>query len=70
MLSSKSNVYHYMMVVLGWDQGRKSVLVKKVAPKKIPRCIYDNLDEFCGIVGKIINNNATKTVRKMTIVGL
>ena len=34
MLSSKSNVYHYMMMVLEWDQGRKLVLVKKVAPKK------------------------------------
>lgn len=71
VVSSKSDVYGFGMVVLEMVGARKQVSVSTDSSTKyFPQWIYDNLDEFCGTAGEIISSNATVLVRKMTLVGL
>ncbi|KAK3165143.1 hypothetical protein QOZ80_1AG0029450 [Eleusine coracana subsp. coracana] len=70
VVSSKSDVYSYGMVVLEMVGARKQINVSTESSSQyFPQWLYENFDQFYG-ANCNISWDATDLVRKMIIVGL
>jgi serine/threonine protein kinase len=72
LISSKSDVYSYGMMVLEMvgarDKNNTSASVES-SSQYFPQWLYEHLDEYC-ISASEINGETTELVRKMIVVGL
>ncbi|KAM0826149.1 hypothetical protein ACQ4PT_069075 [Festuca glaucescens] len=71
VVSSKSDVYSYGMMVLEMVGARdKNIIGKSESSSQyFPQWIYEHLDEYC-VSASEINGEITEIVRKMIVVGL
>ena len=73
IVSSKSDVYSYGMMVLEMVGARdKNISAQSESRSRsqyFPQWLYENLDDYC-ISASEINGEITELVRKMIIVGL
>uniref|UniRef100_A0ACD5VYB1 Uncharacterized protein n=1 Tax=Avena sativa TaxID=4498 RepID=A0ACD5VYB1_AVESA len=70
VVSSKSDVYSYGMMVLEMVGAReKNVNDSETSSQYFPQWIYEHLDDYC-VSASEINGEITEIVRKMIVVGL
>ncbi|CAL9174740.1 unnamed protein product [Musa hybrid cultivar] len=72
VVSSKSDVYSYGMLLLEMAGGRRSIGATNENTSEVyfPHCLYDDLDRYCNVGVAGVTRETREIARKMMIVGL
>ncbi|XP_064957404.1 LEAF RUST 10 DISEASE-RESISTANCE LOCUS RECEPTOR-LIKE PROTEIN KINASE-like 2.4 [Musa acuminata AAA Group] len=72
VVSSKSDVYSYGMLLLEMAGGRSSIGATNENTSEVyfPHCLYDDLDRYCNVGVAGVTRETREVARKMMIVGL
>nr|XP_018679523.1 PREDICTED: LEAF RUST 10 DISEASE-RESISTANCE LOCUS RECEPTOR-LIKE PROTEIN KINASE-like 2.4 [Musa acuminata subsp. malaccensis] len=72
VVSSKSDVYSYGMLLLEMAGGRRSIGATDENTSEVyfPHCLYDDLDRYCNVGAAGVTTETREVARKMMIVGL
>ncbi|CAL9750815.1 unnamed protein product [Musa acuminata subsp. burmannicoides] len=72
VVSSKSDVYSYGMLLLEMAGGRRSIGAtnENTSDVYFPHCLYDDLDRYCNVGVAGVTRETREIARKMMIVGL
>ncbi|CAL9174738.1 unnamed protein product [Musa hybrid cultivar] len=72
VVSSKSDVYSYGMLLLEMAGGRSSIGATNENTSEVyfPHCLYDDLDRYCNVGAAGVTRETREIARKMMIVGL
>ncbi|RWW37981.1 hypothetical protein BHE74_00056846 [Ensete ventricosum] len=72
VVSSKSDVYSYGMLLLEMAGGRRSIGATNENTSEVyfPHCLYDDLDRYCNVGVAGVTRETGEIARKMLMVGL